>query len=131
MSLTTVVFNPFTGTFDYVSCERSCTDGLITQYSEATGVASGVTTLIGSYTAAARVVLSKINFSGTNIAEYELLIDGVTIDKKRTYFGASLNDVFDFKSGLVIQTGQVVQLFALHTRPMLGDFNSTLQILES
>lgn len=131
MSLTTVVFNPFTGSFDYVSCERSSTYGQTTQYSEVLGVVSGVTTLIGTYTAVARIVLPKLNFSGTNIAEYELVIDGVTVEKERTYFGGSLNGVFDFGNGLVIQSGQVIQIFAVHFRPMLGDFNSTMKILES
>ena len=55
---------------------------LISQYTEITGIVSGVTSLIGSYTAVSGDKLQKVEFSGTNIAEYELVIDGITQDKK-------------------------------------------------
>lgn len=99
-------------------------------YTEVLGITMGLTTLIGAYTASTDVYLQKIQFSGTNIAEYELVIDGNTEDKERTYFGNSLNGTFDFDDGLKILTGSVIQVYVVHNRPMVGDFNSRIQILE-
>lgn len=104
---------------------------LNTSYTEVTGVVSGITTLIGTHTAVANTLLQKIEFSGTNIAEYELVINGNTQDKKRTYFGNSLNSKFDFNNGLIIPTGQVIQVYVVHDRPEIGDFNARIQTLVS
>jgi len=103
---------------------------LISSYSEVTGVVSGITTLIGSYTAISNTYLQKIEFSGTNIAEYELIIDGITQDKKRTYFGNSLNGNFDFGQGLEVLTGDIIEIYVVHQRPNVGDFNARIQILQ-
>lgn len=100
-------------------------------YSEVTGIVMGLTTLVGTYTAIADVFLQKVQFSGTNIAEYELVIDGNTEDKQRTYFGNSLNGTFDFNNGLSVLTGSVIQVYVVHNRPVVGDFNARIQILES
>ena len=103
---------------------------LSSQYNEVTGVATGVTTLVNSYLASTGDLLQKIEFSGTNIAEYELVIDGLTQDKKRTYFGNSLNGKFDFNNGLEILVGQLVEIYVVHNRSSTGDFNARIQILE-
>ena len=75
--------------------------------------------------------MQKIEFSGTNIAEYELVINGNTQDKKRTYFGNSLNGIFDFNNGLIIPAGQTIEVFVIHNRSNVGDFNARIQILET
>ena len=103
---------------------------LSSSYAEVTGVATGVTTLINSYLASAGDLLQKIEFSGTNIAEYELVIDGLTQDKKRTYFGNSLNGKFDFDNGLEVLVGQLIEVYVVHNRPTVGDFNARIQISE-
>lgn len=100
-------------------------------YTEITGIVSGITTLVASYTANTGDLLQKIEFSGTNIAEYELIVNGITQDKKRTYFGNSLNGIFDFNNGLSIPTGQTVEIYVVHNRPDVGDFNARIQILET
>lgn len=129
--MTTVVFNPFTGNFDYVSCgDNSPIDKVISQYSEQLSVPSSTSTLIGTYTATENILLQKIDFSGTNTAEYVLLVDGDIIEKKRTYFGGTLNDLFNFKDGLPIGTGQVIEIYVIHYRPYAGDFNSRFQLAE-
>jgi hypothetical protein len=102
---------------------------LISEYSEVLGVVSGISVLIGSYTPSADVLLQKVEFSGTNISEYEIRVDGITIDKKRTYFGSSLNGVFDFNCGLEVLSGKLIEIYTTHNRPSLGDFNSRIQIL--
>lgn len=103
---------------------------LISLYLEVTGIVSGITTLVASYTAIANTYLQKVEFSGTNIAEYELVIDGVTQDKKRTYFGNSLNGNFDFGQGLEVPSGDIIGVYVVHTRPDAGDFNARIQILQ-
>lgn len=104
--------------------------GLVTAsyYAEITGIVAGITTLVSSYTATAGNLLQKVAYSGTNIAEYELRINGITQDKKRTYFGSSLDGTFDFNNGIVIPLGQTVQIYVIHNRPDIGDFNARIQI---
>lgn len=104
---------------------------LKSQYAEVLGVVAGITTLITSYIAGSDVLLQKIAFSGTNIAEYELVVNSSTQDKKRTYFGNSLNGDFDFNSGIALIPGQLVEIYVVHDRSMLGDFNARIQILEA
>ena len=99
-------------------------------YSEITNIVQGSTELLATYTAVANRKLQKIEFSGSNIAEYELVINGVTQDKKRTYFGGNLNDIFDFNQGLALVAGQDVEVYVVHNRPTNGDFNCRIQILE-
>lgn len=101
-----------------------------TVYSEVVGIIAGITTIVSQITLTQDVLLQKIDFSGSNIAEYELAIDGNTEDKKRTYFGSSLNGSFDFNQGLPLQTGQIVTVYVIHNRPDVGDFNARLQFLE-
>ena len=115
-----VVFNPGSGSV------------LSSEYSEVTGIVAAVVTLIGSFTASSpNTYLQKIDFSGTNIAEYELRVNSVTEDKKRTYFGNSLNGSFDFNAGLLIPSGDTVEVYVVHNRPNTGDFNIRIQTLES
>lgn len=99
-------------------------------YSEVTGIVNGITTLVATYTAGTNQFLQKIEFSGTNIAEYELVINGLTQDKKRTYFGSSLNGRFDFNDGLQVVSGEIIEVYVVHSRPDTGDFNSRIQILQ-
>lgn len=103
---------------------------LTTNYFEITGIVSGVTSEILSFMATANNYLQKIDFSGTNIAEYELVISGITQDKKRTYFGNSLNGSFNFNDGLLVTNGELVQVYVLHDRPSTATFNARIQILE-
>lgn len=99
-------------------------------YNEVTGVVAGITTILQQLTMNEDALLQKIEFSGTNIAEFELVIDGNTQDKKRTYFGSSLNGTFDFNQGLSVTTGQIITIYVVHNRPTAGDFNSRCQFLE-
>lgn len=100
-------------------------------YAEVTGIVAGVTTIISQVTVTQAAYLQKIEFSGTNIAEFELVIDGNTEDKQRTYFGASLNGKFDFNAGLSLGVGQIVTVYVVHNRPSVGDFNCRAQFLEA
>lgn len=99
-------------------------------FSEVTNVITGVTTTLATYTALSDVYLQKAEVSGNNIAEFELVIDGDTVDRKRTYFNGNLENVFNFNNGLNITTGQVIIIYVVHTRPDPGSFSCRLQILE-
>lgn len=108
---------------------------LKTFYNEVTSVANGATTVIQSYTAPIGFAsfLQKIEISGTNIAQYVVKINGTIQDKKRTYFGASINLEFKFVetgTGLPLTVGDVVTVEVVHARPNLGDFNSRIQVIE-
>lgn len=98
-------------------------------FHEVDNVATGVTTLVATYTAAANVYLQKIELGGTNIAEFELTIDGVTQDKKRTSL-YNFENMFNFNNGLNISAGQIIRVYVVHTRPELGEFVARIQILE-
>jgi hypothetical protein len=99
-------------------------------YAEVTSLAGASLTTVVSYTAPANCRLKRVETSGTNIATYSVVIDSSTVDKKRTYFGNSLNAIFDFAEGLQVNSGQTVYVRVIHNRPNVGDFNARIQIEE-
>lgn len=108
---------------------------LKTFYNEVSSVATSVLTTVQTYTAPVGYssYLQKIEVSGTNIAEYTVEINSVVQDKKRTYFGNSLNADFKFVetgTGLPLNVGDLVTVKVVHIRPFLGTFNSRIQVIE-
>lgn len=103
--------------------------GLTTKniFNEVSSVASGVLTTIATYTALANTNLLKVDVGGTNIAEYSIYIGGVLQSKKYTYF-QNLNETLDFKDGLPVTTGALIEIKVLHNRPDLGNFNTNILI---
>ncbi len=105
-------------------------------FNEVTSVATGTPTTIQTYTVplGKDAFLQKISFSGTNIATYEVFINAVIQDKKRTYFGNSLDDIFGFANsatdGYPLETGDVVLVRVTHNRPNVGDFSCRIQVVE-
>ena len=104
---------------------------VINEFNEINSVSSGVTTSILSYTALDDGKLKQISVSGSNIAMYEILVDSNLVDKCYTYFGGSLNYIFDFKDGYDITSGQNILVRVTHNRPFVGDFNARLQYVEA
>lgn len=98
---------------------------------EVDNVVTGVTEILCSYTALAPVYLQKIELSGTNIATFELFIDGILTDRKLTFFNGNLENLFNFDQGLNISAGQVIVVKVYHNRPDPGNFTARMQILES
>lgn len=103
-------------------------------YNEVTAAASILTT-VQTYTAPVgkTTFIQKIEVSGTNIAEYSILINAVIQDKKRTYFSGDLNLAFVFAetgTGYPLTVGDVVTVKVIHLRPTIGDFNSRIQVVE-
>lgn len=117
-----------------VNVINSLPDGtqLLSIYNEISSVATNLTTNILSYTIpmGSTAELEDVNVSGDNIAKYELLVNGNVVDKKRTYFGGNLNEVFDFKNSIVLVAGDIITVRVNHIRPDLGDFNARLMVLQ-
>lgn len=99
-------------------------------YNEVTSVASSVPTTLVTYTAGISGKLKLVDVAGTNIAMYELLLNATVIDKRYTYFGNSLNATFEFGDGLSLSIADTLLVRVTHLRPMLGDFNGRIQVLE-
>lgn len=106
-------------------------------YSEANAVPSGVTTTVATYTVSGALtesVLERVSVSGDNIAMFTVFVNATQIDTRRTYFGGSLNEYFEFttgtSNGYVLTPGDVLTVRVLHNRPTLGDFEGRIQVLE-
>ena len=100
-------------------------------FASISSVASGSNTTIQTYIVPVGKtdLLQLVEVSGTNIAQYEVLLNAVVIARKYTYFGNSLNDVFNFNS-LKLLAGDVILVKVLHNRSNLGNFNSRIQVSE-
>lgn len=99
-------------------------------YNEVTSVGSGVLTTVITLIAVTDSIINQIGVSGTNIAEYRVLIDSTLIKKTRTYFGGNLDYKLTFGEGLKLTTAQILTVEVIHQRPDLGDFNSTISYKE-
>lgn len=106
-------------------------------YSEANAVSSGIMTTVVSYTVSGALtesVLERISVSGDNIAMFTVFVNATQIDTRRTYFGGSLNEYFEFttgtSNGYVLTPGDVLTIKVIHDRPTLGDFEGRIQVLE-
>lgn len=106
-------------------------------FGQAPAVASGAETLITSYTVppAKSAYLIKAQFSGTNIATYNLYINSTLEAVYRTYFSGALGYEIVFASvsveGILLSAGDIVELKLIHGRPTNGDFDGRIQILEN
>lgn len=105
----------------------------LSDYQETTGVINGVTTSILNHTFSATKAskIYSISASGENVSLYELFIDSVLIEKKRTYFGGDLNTEFNFNFGFSVGLSSVLELKAHHLRPNPSDYNVTLKYTEA
>lgn len=105
-------------------------------YGEASSVASSLETTLVAKTAIAGVVsyLQRVTVSGTNIADYKIKVNGIVIDRYYTTFGAKTGNSIDFVGtrnlGYRVEVGDIFSVTVEHTRPVAGDFNARLQILE-
>lgn len=104
-------------------------DGLTVTFNEITSVGSGIETSIATLIApvgGARV--QKVDVSGDNIALFRVKLDGDTIATRRTWWG-NFNENFEFESfinGLLLTSGQTLEVTVLHNRPNLGAFEATI-----
>lgn len=115
----------------------SAGNDVINKYSEANAVASGATTTVVTYTvplSKTSAVLQRISVSGENIAKWTIFINSVQIDTRRTFFGSSLSEYFEFTTGgsdgVVLLPGDLIEVMVLHNRPFVADFEGRIQVLE-
>ena len=106
-------------------------------YSEANSVASGATTILVQYTVPLSItdaVLERISVSGENIAKFTVFVNGTQIDTRRTFYGSSLSEYFEFTTGssegFILHPADLLVVKVLHTRPYVGDFEGRIQVLE-
>lgn len=101
-------------------------------YNGITSVASSVLTSVISYTVPLlkTFYLLRVEFSGTNIAQYTLTLNASMAGVKRTYFGGDLDGEFNFESfsnnGFKLNASETMNLSVEHFRPNLGDFDATI-----
>ncbi len=99
-------------------------------YNEVLAVSVGVTTVLltKNVTAASKLMLAS--FSGTNWAEYKVLLNGSVLEKARTYVSGAINLEVNFSSGILLSSGDVIQVSVLNSRTSAGSFNARLLIEE-
>lgn len=103
--------------------------GVTTDYNEVLSVASGVeTSLISIVAGGSGKRIYKISVSGENIALYRVKVDGNDIYQRRTSFTEFNTDfIFDnLSSGLILTSGQTLQVTVYHTRPVSANFEVTV-----
>jgi hypothetical protein len=106
-------------------------------YNEANSVASGATTTLVSYTVPGGItnsILERISVSGENIAKFTVFWNAAQIDTRRTFYGSSLSEYFEFTTGssegFLLSPGDTIVVRVLHNRPYVGDFEGRIQVLE-
>lgn len=95
-------------------------------YNEITSLASGTLATIATYNASGGEKLTRVLFSGTNIATYYITLNGSTVAKTRTNYGEDLSENFNFDPGLTLSNGDIVLVRVEHARTMPGDFNASI-----
>lgn len=114
----------------------STNTAVVSQFNSITSVPSGSLVTILTHTTAAgkNDFLSKIEVSGTNIAQFDVYINSVLSARQRSYFGGALNCLFDFEIsqdlGLKTNPGDIIEVKVIHNRPDLGDFEARLLYAE-
>lgn len=77
-----------------------------------------------------KVMLYRIDFAGTNIAEYSLFFDLALKNRTWTWFNGPMFGSWDFSVshywGLTVAGGTVIKVKASHNRPGLGTFSSRI-----
>lgn len=106
-------------------------------YNQASAVAPGVETTLVTYIVPMDVTsafLQRISVSGENVARYQVFVNGVVFDTRRTYYGGSFNEYFEFavngSDGASLEPGDTVAVKVLHDRVYVGDFHGRIQVLE-
>lgn len=105
-------------------------------YNEVSSVASSTTTSIVTYTVplGKKATLNLVEFTGSNIGTYEVRVNGSNIAKKRTWFNGNMSGEFNFSSfpnhGIILSAGDIIRLRVTHDRPMVGDFEGRILLVE-
>ena len=105
-------------------------------FSQASAVAPGIETTITTYVVPVTTIafLQRISVSGENMGQYKIYRNASLIDSRRTYFGGSVNENFEYSNGPAdgysLNQGDVITVKILHNRPHVGNFEARIQALE-
>lgn len=115
---------PITGTIVVTNVDQSAN---VNYFNEVSSVATGILTTLLTYIVPVGNPISLFiaEVSGTNIADYRVLIDGSRIARQYTYFGGNLNTEFTFQ-GYKLNAGQIITIEVLQSRPYVGDFSARI-----
>lgn len=121
-----------------VNIVNAQTNNTITnKYGEAHAVPSGIETTIVSYTVPlvlSGAVLQRISVSGENVGRFQVFVNGVVIDTRRTYYGANFSEYFEYTIGTAdgynLAPGDLVAVKILHNKPQVGNFEGRIQVLQ-
>lgn len=109
---------------------------IVYSYNEVSGVVKSNLVTITTYIApiAKTCFLQRVSSGGSNIAVFNVKINGDIVEKRRTYYSSGLTTDFQFigsqESGIPLQVGDVVTVEVIHERPNSGDFEAKVQILQ-
>lgn len=107
----------------------SSAPGLTIIHDEITSVGANAETTILTITAPLNGMrVSKVEVSGDTVALFRVKLDGNTLLNKRSWW-TDFNPTFsfeDFANGLWLNSGQVLTITVIHTRPFLGSFEATV-----
>lgn len=97
----------------------------VNYFDETTSVSTSVLTSIISLTVSDEfLLLSRIEFGGSNKAEYQLILNSSVVGRKRTYY-TYLNESFEC-GDLKLLTGETLEVKVIHERPYVGDFEARI-----
>lgn len=105
---------------------------VINTFGTAASVAQNIETTIVSYLVPAgkKFSLSRIDFSGSNIAKYNAYKDAADIGVSRTMFGSGLSGSMVFSDtcglGLLVSAGETVIIKVVNPRSYVGDFEAKI-----
>lgn len=90
-----------------------------------TSVPASTLSTIVTYTAVAATRVTRIGVSGTDYAKFQLFLNTVLIETRRTSPERSIDFLFDVPLGL--STGNILEVKVTHYAPgVLADFESTI-----
>lgn len=98
-------------------------------------VGNGILTTILSYTVPISKLdyLSLIEVSGSNMAQFEVYINGTLSARRRTSlteYNSQFNFLVDSEIGLSLISGTILQIMVIQNRPDLGDYEARIVYAE-
>lgn len=108
---------------------------VVNTYNELVALAGGATAFIVSYTVPVgmQAVFQRAQFSGENIARYDLFLNGVIAATARTNYAGDYTGEFNFTtgndSGMVFAAGQTLKVQVYNFRPSMATFEGRIQVL--
>lgn len=128
-------FTPAGGGGVPVSAVVSAVGTVESYFDTALSVATNATVTVLSYTVSTtNSYMLKVDVSGTNIATYDITVNGSQFARKRTYWSGQFSETFNVGSGLQdaykLSIGDIVHINVTNFRPTAGDFEARLQVIE-